>query len=378
MIKKILFGFSGLQFGFLGFVLFMVLVVGADDGEDSGAGSGAGAAAGAYNLVNVSNEVLSYRSVVERYAAQYAMFDYVDLILAVMMQESGGRGQDVMQAAEGAFNMKYPHTPNGILDPAYSIECGVQELQYCLGCAGVTGPADIEHIKLALQGYNYGSAYIDWALARDGGYTLENAAAYSDMMCSRPSWHYAHYGDKKYVEHVLQYYQLVVTGAGESAGVQAGDRLSWLFPNGVPQSEREMAQYLTTISVPIINSSGTRTTMNLTVHKKLAGEITQIFTEMANMGFPVKTGTTCGYNWRSMVSSSSQSHHSYGCVIDLNWDDNPYISNSLTVGSSAYAPYKNRFSVTPEVVQIWKRHGFYWGGDWNSAKDYMHFTYTNH
>ena len=39
-------------------------------------------------------------------------------------------------------------------------------------------------------------------MARDGGYTKENAIAYSDMMCARPGWHYSVYGDKEYVDHV--------------------------------------------------------------------------------------------------------------------------------------------------------------------------------
>lgn len=143
--------------------------------------------------INLSDEVLSYRADVERIAAKFGMSPYVELILAVMMQESGGRGTDVMQAAEGGFNKKYPHVPNGIKDPLYSIECGIQELQYALDKAGCTGPTDLDRIKLALQGYNFGSAYIDWAMERDGGYTKENAIAYSDMMCSRPNWHYDRY-----------------------------------------------------------------------------------------------------------------------------------------------------------------------------------------
>ena len=61
-------------------------------------------------------------------------------------------------------------------------------IKICLDKAGCTGPTDLDRIKLALQGYNYGSAYIDWAMERDGGYTKENAIAYSDMMCARPSW----------------------------------------------------------------------------------------------------------------------------------------------------------------------------------------------
>lgn len=175
------------------------------------------ASSGIVAAINLSDEVLSYRPAVERAAAKYGMSDYVDLILAVMMQESGGRGLDVMQAAEGGFNTRYPHVPNGITDPEYSIECGVQELKYALDKAGCTGPTDLDRIKLALQGYNYGSAYIDWAMERDGGYTKENAIAYSDMMCARPSWPYDRYGDKEYVEHVLRYYQITASGGNYPA-----------------------------------------------------------------------------------------------------------------------------------------------------------------
>ena len=171
-----------------------------------------GSSASGVATANVSDEVLRYRATVERIAAKYGMTPYVELILAVMMQESGGRGLDVMQAAEGGFNKKYPHVPNGITDPEYSIECGIQELKYALDKAGCTGPTDLDRIKLALQGYNYGSGYIDWAMERDGGYTKANAIAYSDMMCARPNWPYSRYGDKEYVDHVLRYYIITSTG----------------------------------------------------------------------------------------------------------------------------------------------------------------------
>ena len=135
----------------------------------------------------LSAEVLAHTPTIQRYVSKYGIPEYVAVIQAIMMQESGGRGLDVMQAAEGGFNTRYPHVPNGITDPEYSIECGIQELKYALDKAGCTGPTDLDRIKLALQGYNYGSAYIDWAMERDGGYTKENAIAYSDMMCARPS-----------------------------------------------------------------------------------------------------------------------------------------------------------------------------------------------
>lgn len=338
--------------------------------------------------VNLSAEVEGYRGTVREVAGRYGMSEYVDLILAVMMQESGGRGLDPMQAAEGGFNTKYPHVPNGIKDPAYSIECGVQELKVAITAAGVQGNTDLTNIRIALQGYNFGPGYINW-MKRHGyvAWSFENACAFaestgwgrrSDPNSAAGPWRY---GDQYYPIHVLQYYEVSSGfwgGGGEAAQVPYEERMAYLFPNGTPSSASAMSPYLTTIAVPIVNENGAHTTMNLTVHQKLANEIQQIFAEMEAIGFPIKASQTAGYNWRSMVSSGSVSHHSYGVAIDVNWNDNPYISNSLTVGNSSYQPYINRFSVTQEVIQIWKNHGFYWGGDWNSSKDYMHFSYTNH
>ena len=67
----------------------------------------------------VSAEVEAYEPLIQKYAKQYGIPEYVELIKAVMMQESGGRGLDPMQAAEGSFNTRYPHEPNGIQDPEF-------------------------------------------------------------------------------------------------------------------------------------------------------------------------------------------------------------------------------------------------------------------
>ena len=154
--------------------------------------------------VPVSAEVQAYEPTIRLYATQYGIPEYVELIKAVMMQESGGRGLDPMQAAEGGYNTRYPHVPNGITDPDYSIQCGVQELRDSLNRAGVESPLDMEHIKLALQGYNYGPGYITWAVSNYGGYSLVNAAEFSDMQAAKLGWR--RYGDKEYVPHVLRYY----------------------------------------------------------------------------------------------------------------------------------------------------------------------------
>ena len=79
---------------------------------------------------------------------------------------------------------------------------------------------DIDHIKLALQGYNYGNGYIAWAEKNYGGYTLANAAEFSEKMAKEKRL--KSYGDKQYVPHVLRYYPLgrIPFGMGNGAIVQ--------------------------------------------------------------------------------------------------------------------------------------------------------------
>ncbi len=168
----------------------------------------------------VSAEVEAYTPLIQKYAKQYGIPEYVELIKAVMMQESGGKGSDPMQAAEGSFNKKYPHEPNGIKDPEYSIECGVQELKAALVSAEVENPIDMERIKLALQGYNFGNGYISWAKTNYGGYSYANAVEFSAMQAKRLGWE--KYGDTQYPAHVLCYYPYgrAFTSGGNQAIVE--------------------------------------------------------------------------------------------------------------------------------------------------------------
>lgn len=168
----------------------------------------------------VSAEVEAYEPIIQKYAKEYGIPEYVELIKAVMMQESGGRGLDPMQAAEGSFNTRYPHEPNGIKDPEYSIQCGVQELKAALTSAEVESPIDMEHIKLALQGYNFGNGYISWAKTNYGGYSYANAVEFSTKQAQRLGWD--SYGDTQYPAHVLRYYPYgrAFTAGGNQAIVE--------------------------------------------------------------------------------------------------------------------------------------------------------------
>lgn len=160
----------------------------------------------------------SYRPDMERIASEYGMSDYVDLLLALMMQESSGIGPDVMQSSEGAYNTLYPQVPNGITDVEYSLRCGVQELKYALDKANVQGPSDLKRIRLALQAYNFGADVYFSYMEEQGetAWSQESAEAFAQMASGgrqrseddpfRKTAGPWDYGDQNYPDHVLQYY----------------------------------------------------------------------------------------------------------------------------------------------------------------------------
>ena len=146
----------------------------------------------------VSPEVEAYTPEITVAARKYGIEDYVELIKAVMMQESGGRGGDPMQCSASGYN----RTEKKITDPKVSIDVGVHTLAECIRGAGVKDPTDLDRIKLAAQGYNFGNGYINWAKKKYGGYSAANAAEFSSKHAGKSGT----YGDKLYAEHVLRYY----------------------------------------------------------------------------------------------------------------------------------------------------------------------------
>lgn len=80
------------------------------------------------------------------------------------------------------------------------------------------------------------------------------------------------------------------------------------------------------------------------------------------------TGGT--YNCRPIPGTDRTSMHSWGAAIDLN----PAFSDYWRWGRSVedVPAYRNR--IPPEIVAVFERHGFIWGGRW-SHFDTMHFEY---
>lgn len=167
----------------------------------------------------LSAEVLAHTPAIQKYASEFGIPEYVSAIQAIMMQESGGRGTDPMQASECPYNTQYPNTPGAIQDADYSIKVGIQYYAECVRESGCENPQDMDRLKLSWQGYNYGNGYISWALEKFGGYSEANALQFSKEQAAAHGW--SSYGDTEYVPHVMRYY----SGGGWFSGLFGNGQL---------------------------------------------------------------------------------------------------------------------------------------------------------
>lgn len=96
--------------------------------------------------------------------------------------------------------------------------------------------------------------------------------------------------------------------------------------------------------------------------------------------------TSC-FNYRVVEGTDKLSMHAYGLAIDINPFYNPYVrynkDGSLHIDPKGSEPYADRSASFPYKIdendlclKLFKEHGFTWGGDWNSMKDYQHFQKT--
>ena len=138
----------------------------------------------------------------------------------------------------------------------------------------------------------------------------------------------------------------------------------------------------------------------LICHKAIAQDLVEIFYELYEIQYPIEkialiddyqgddelsmrdNNTSC-FNYRALPSGKL-SHHAYGLAIDLNPFYNPYVThqgdgsvNIAPAGSEEYADrrqsFAHRIDEEDPACKLFMRHGFTWGGNWRSVKDYQHF-----
>jgi hypothetical protein len=106
------------------------------------------------------------------------------------------------------------------------------------------------------------------------------------------------------------------------------------------------------------------------VDKQLEAVVRDLETLPASMmRYLVPSGGT--YNCRAIAGTDRRSMHAYGAAIDISTKTTDYWLWTQRKRSGPI-PYRNQ--VPYQIVQIFERHGFIWGGKWYHY-DTMHFEY---
>ena len=160
------------------------------------------------------------------------------------------------------------------------------------------------------------------------------------------------------------------------------------------------------LRIPYIDFDRKHQTGELIVHKNVAENVSRIFEELYEIGYPVRqmrlvsdfkgndwqsieAGNTSAFNCRPVTGNKKKwSNHAYGKAIDINPIENPYISRTGYISHKASSKYKKRVHKLSrgtadkamllkddKATKIFEKYGWMWGGDWEPVKDYQHFEY---
>lgn len=159
------------------------------------------------------------------------------------------------------------------------------------------------------------------------------------------------------------------------------------------------------LKIPHYNFDGNIQVGELIVNKDIKEDIFQIFKELFEAQYQIESmylidnywtgdsdtsdsasideNNTSAFCFRQVTGGQKLSNHAYGKAIDINPQQNPYVSYSS--GSPKWShsnadEYIERDTGLAHVIthedlayQVFTKHGFQWGGDWNNPKDYQHF-----
>ena len=136
-------------------------------------------------------------------------------------------------------------------------------------------------------------------------------------------------------------------------------------------------------------------------HKDVSDDLISIFRQLFDAKYPIErmkliddynaddvksmnhNNTTC-FNYRVVAGSKKLSNHSMGKAVDINPLYNPYVKRradgSYKINPETGRKYANRsrnfkYKIDKDdlAYRLFTKHGFRWGGNYRSLKDYQHF-----
>lgn len=123
----------------------------------------------------------------------------------------------------------------------------------------------------------------------------------------------------------------------------------------------------------------------VTVNKVIAPCLKAVEQDITSNGISyrpesIKGGVGCYRERDGQVGD--RSYHVFGAACDINPNTNNYFSNGIPRPYNPNCPIAsgvvdsgNCYDMPQDVIAAFARHGFYWGGNFTSIKDYMHFEW---
>lgn len=146
-----------------------------------------------------------------------------------------------------------------------------------------------------------------------------------------------------------------------------------------------------------ITPAGETKTGEMIANYSIADDLVEIFRALYDARYPIEqiqlieayggdddasmadNNSSC-FNYRTVPDKGTLSRHALGLAIDVNPLYNPYITDTGVIMPESAAPYADRGGDFPMKItkddlccQLFREHGFHWGGFWSNSPDYQHF-----
>ena len=233
----------------------------------------------------------------------------------------------------------------------------------------------------------------------------DTSASEPFLMTDTESAESTHFADGFFYQPLTDAVVARITGISYPVSETIAPALSLQATNIVPDDKEIAISYeeLSYMNVLYYDFNGEVQIGELICNQKIAQDLIEIFYELYQNEYQIEkirlideyggddtasmmdNNTSC-FNYRAVDGTSSLSKHAIGCAIDINPFYNPYVvfnkdgSGETYIspeGSEIYADRSQNFPYKIDendlCYKLFKEHGFVWGGDWNSCKDYQHF-----
>ena len=165
------------------------------------------------------------------------------------------------------------------------------------------------------------------------------------------------------------------------------------YPQGAEISLSEL-RYL---RLSYVDFDGGRQTGEMVCNAAVARDLCEIFQALYEAEYPIRSirlvddfggsdeasmladNTSC-FNYRPRTGQSRLSKHALGLAVDINPLENPFVDRQGRVRPAGAEAFADRSRDFPHKIvrgdlcwQLFREHGFSWGGTWRSVRDYQHF-----